>query len=497
VASIAQNFGDNNDILYKIDRFFTRFIGCGLLKKCGITKMADAAASDTLVYEYCDNPILRIVGSNPIISKVLEKCVCAKDLLLDKILVGFLDSTPFRMFKHGDFFREYKKDTFYRFDLLPKANWERLQTETAANVIKEVESATTQQHVNCMIFDDSLYQRTSGKSTELCGVVRDHNDNRNRRGYRMMTGAWTNGEITVPVSQTLLTTKNPDLMIGPDHSLDRRTLRGKRRAMAKETGTDSVKRMVQQAKKADIPFDYILFDTWFSNPSMVVSLKNAGSDVIAMLKKNNTKYIYHDRMHDSDVVRNITEIYRCNRKRRGRSKYLLSIEVIVMDSEGNSIQAKLVYARNRNDRKDWVCFICTDLDLDEEDVLRIYTMRWKIEVYFKVCKQYLKLRTECHSTSYDAITSHMVIVSIRYMIIALDRYYNTDLGSIEDLIYIAQRDVINDMLTQSIVLIINLLLESVQECLGISETQICQMLDVFMDKLPAEWKGKLCISEKT
>ena len=159
-----------------------------------------------------------------------------------------------------------------------------------------------------MIFDDSLYQRTSGKSTELCGVVRDHNDNRNRRGYRMMTGAWTNGEITVPVSQTLLTTKNPDLMIGPDHSLDRRTLRGKRRAMAKETGTDSVKRMVQQAKKADIPFDYILFDTWFSNPSMVVSLKNAGSDVIAMLKKNNTKYIYHDRMHDSDVVRNITEI---------------------------------------------------------------------------------------------------------------------------------------------------------------------------------------------
>lgn len=168
-----------------------------------------------------------------------------------------------------------------------------------------------------------------------------------------------------------------------------------------------------------------------------------------------------------------------------------------MDSEGNSIQAKLVYARNRNDRKDWVCFICTDLDLDEEDVLRIYTMRWKIEVYFKVCKQYLKLRTECHSTSYDAITSHMVIVSIRYMIIALDRYYNTDLGSIEDLIYIAQRDVINDMLTQSIVLIINLLLESVQECLGISEAQICQMLDVFMDKLPAEWKGKLCISEKT
>lgn len=37
------------------------------------------------------------------------------------------------MFKTDTFFRDYKQDTFYRFDKLPGANWERLQLETNVN----------------------------------------------------------------------------------------------------------------------------------------------------------------------------------------------------------------------------------------------------------------------------------------------------------------------------------------------------------------------------
>ncbi|MEH2951367.1 transposase, partial [Sporofaciens sp. JLR.KK001] len=108
-------------------------------------------------------------------------------------------------------------------------------------------------------------------------------------------------------------------------------------------------------------------------------------------------------------------------------------DIIIPDSTGNAMKAKLVYVRNHSNRKDWVCFVCTDMTLDEEKILRAYTMRWKIETYFKMSKSYLKLRTECHSTSYDAITSHMVIVAIRYMILAIERFQNTDNRSLEEL----------------------------------------------------------------
>ena len=69
-------------------------------------------------------------------------------------------------------------------------------------------------------------------------------------------------------------------MVGKDEHADRRTLRGKRRAMAKEKGTVVVQSMVQEAQKAGIPFDYVLFDTWFSNPAQLVALKDIGADVI-------------------------------------------------------------------------------------------------------------------------------------------------------------------------------------------------------------------------
>ena len=83
-------------------------------------------------------------------------------------------------------------------------------------------------------------------------------------------------------------------------------------------------------------------------------------------------------------------IYRKNKKRRGRSRYLLSVEVEII-KDGNVIPAKVVYVRNRNNRKDYLCLLSTDLSLEENEIIRLYGKRWDIEVFFKVCK---KLNTD-------------------------------------------------------------------------------------------------------
>ena len=161
---------------------------------------------------------------------------------------------------------------------------------------------------------------------------------------------------------------------------------------------------------------------------------------------------------------------------------------MVKDQNDNSVPAKLVYARNRNNKKQWVCFVCTDMTLDEEKILRIYTIRWATEVYFRVGKSYLKLRTECHSTSYDAITAHMVIVAIRYMILAVSRFNNTDTRGIEEIMYGIQREIVNEMMDCAIILIIDTMLDSIRECFGATEAQIDQLVCTFISKLPEMWK---------
>lgn len=110
----------------------------------------------------------------------------------------------------------------------------------------------------------------------------------------------------------------------------------------------------------------------------------------------------------------LTFIYRKNKKRRGRSKYLLSGLVNVV-KDGKIIPAKVVYVLNKNKRKEYLCIISTNTKLDENEIIRIYGKRWDIEVFFKVCKSYLHLSKECRSISYDAMTAHTAVVFTRYM----------------------------------------------------------------------------------
>ena len=102
--------------------------------------------------------------------------------------------------------------------------------------------------------------------------------------------------------------------------------------------------LIQTAQKAGLTAKYVLFDSWFSSPRAVVALKQEhGLETIAMVKKSSKiKYGYQDGRF------NIKEIYSKNRKRRGHSKYLLSVNVTIGDE---AIPAKIVCVRNKSKKK--------------------------------------------------------------------------------------------------------------------------------------------------
>ena len=489
--SIAEIFDNSKQLLDSVDRFIKLYIGSTLLRKCNILKLVDSYTRATVDYDYCDSPLRNLIG-NIETSKILENCISAKRLLRDKLLACFASMSMYFMFKN-DMISDYKQDTYYRFDRMPKANWERLQLETARNVINDIEDRMSDNHINVLIFDDSLYRRRRGKGTDLCARVFDHCDHKMRLGYRMMTGGWSNGDVFIPFSQVLLSTREERNMIGKDDPVDKRTLRGKRRELAKQKGTQVVHSMVQSATEAGIPFDYVLFDTWFSNPAQLLDLKEIGADVIAMIKKSSTKYIWKDPDTGEFQKLNTKEIYSRSKKRVGRSKYLLSVEVTVSDATGREIPARLVYARNTHNRKEWVCFICTDMSIDEETILRAYSMRWNIETYFKMSKSYLKLRTECHSPSYDAITAHMVVVALRYMILAVERFNNTDNRSIMDLFYQIKREIICDIMDKAIIIIVDALLNSVRKLFNATDKKMKELVCLFIEGLPRDWQQRFML----
>lgn len=378
----------------------------------------------------------------------------------------------------GAFKESFSKNTFYRFLNSDKINWLRFTSLLSATIInEEIEPLTDEKRVNTFIIDDSLFNRSSCKKTELGSRVFDHTDMSYKKGYRMLTLGWSDGNTFLPVNSCPLASSKESNIIGPVNSFDKRTIAGKRRILAQKKATDAMLDLLDTADSAGLSADYVLFDSWFSNPAQILDIKSRGMDVITRIKKSSRiKYLY------GGEPLNIKEIYSRNKKRRGRSRYLLSINVMV--GKENPIPAKIVCVRNKANRKDWLAFLCTNPDLSEDEIIRLYGRRWDVEVFFKTCKSLLNLIGECHSLSYDALTAHTAIVFTRYMLLALEQRGNEDLRTLGEIFYYLVNEIADTTFAHTMQILMQAMVASMQEFLKLTEDQIASFMADFASRLP-------------
>jgi hypothetical protein len=394
-TSILPQDQDGQELYNAISSFFCRFKIGNLLRKCNAQKEKGVPVIQIFKYKLCN---------------------------------VFAGKSMYMQQKTGKFRESFSKNTFYRFLNDTRTNWLRFTTMLSKSVADTIEPLTDKSRVNAFIIDDSLFERTSCKMTELGSRVFDHVSMRYTKGYRLLTLGWTDGNTFLPVNSCLLASSKEQNLIGPSHQYDGRSLAGRRRKLAQSKGTDAMIELIKTAMYAGHTADYVLFDTWFSTLAQLVAVKNLGLDAIAMIKKSSRiRYDYEGKQLS------INKIFGICKKRRGRSKYLLSVNVMV--GKDQKIPAKIVCVRNNRNKKDWIAFICTNPDLSEEEIIRIYGKRWQIEVFFKACKSYLNLIGECHSLSYDALTAHVAIVFARYMMLALERRKDEDERTLGELFF--------------------------------------------------------------
>ena len=215
------------------------------------------------------------------------------------------------------------------------------------------------------------------------------------------------------------------------------------------------------------------------------AVKALDYDVIGMVKKTPKMFF---RYNNEDMP--LTSIYKKNKKKRGRSKYLLSVMIEVV-KDGGVILAKVVYVRNRNKKKDCLCLISTDISLNEEEIIRIYGKRWDTEVFFKVYKSYLNLSKECNALSYDAMTAHTAVVFTRYMMLSLEsREANAQRSMGEILLYFT--DEMSDITwIQAFQMLLEMFRTILADNTELSEEKIDELVDAFMNTLPIVLKSRL------
>ena len=449
--SILPQDQDGQEIYNAISLFFSNFKIGNLLRKCNAQKEKGVPVLDIFKYKLCN---------------------------------VFSDRSMYMQQKTGSFKESFSKNTFYRFLNNPKINWLRFTTLLSKAVADAVEPLTADDRVNAFVVDDSLFERTSCRKTELGSRVFDHVSMKYKKGYRLMTVGWTDGNTFLPVNSCLLASSKESNLIGPVDHFDGRSLAARRRKLAQMKGTEAMIELLKSARSAGHRADYVLFDTWFSSPAQLIAVKKLGLDSIAMIKKSNRIYYEY-----KDEQCSIKKIFGICKKRPGRSRYLLSVNVMV--GKDQKIPAKIVCVRNKKNRKDWIAFICTNPDLSEDEIIRIYGKRWQIEVFFKTCKTYLNLITECHSLSYDALTAHTAIVFSRYLMIAMEQRRNEDERTLGEIFFFFTDELADITFGESFQIILNIMIDSVCAIFQPTEEQLQLFIDMFVGRLPEYIRNSL------
>ena len=380
----------------------------------------------------------------------------------------------------------FAKDTVYRFMKMLQINWIRFTTLLASRIIRDaIVPLDSEDRANVLIIDDSMFERNRSKKVELLAKAYDHANHRYRFGFRMLTLGWSDGSSFLPVNSILLSSENKKNRVNEAVKVDKRTAGYKRRLLSIQKGTRAMLELLKTAKKAAVPAKYVLFDSWFSSPSTLHAVKTIGYDVIGMVKKT-PKMFFRYKGEDMSLI----TIYNRNKKRRGRSRYLLSVLVDVV-KDGKVIPAKVVYVRNRNKRKEYLCLISTDTTLDENEIIRIYGKRWDIEVFFKVCKSYLNLSRECNSLSYDAMTAHTAVVFTRYMMLSLESREGNDNRSLGELFLYFSDEMSDITWIQAFRMLLQMFRTILNNNTELSDDKIDELVDTFMNTLPALLKAQL------
>ena len=342
--------------------------------------------------------------------------------------------------KHND--HTISKNAYYRFLSNPSFNWKKFLLLLAVRVTTALRKLTCKSRITVLVLDDSVLRRNRSKAVELLAKVYDHVFHEFVRGFNLLALGWSDGFSFIPLSFVLLSSaKLRNRYQEADEDIDHRTNGWK-------------------ARMAGIRADYILMDSWFTTEPFVKKLSDLGLDVIGMVKDLKQRYYHNGRLYTLPQLAKIAMDK--DNKRLYRS--------LLVRTRKNNLPVRIVFVQNRNKKSELLYLLSTDNALSEDEIIRIYGMRWNIETFFKAGKSLLKLGSEFQTRSYDSAVAHTAIVFARYTFLEWLRRQENDPKTYGGLFFALCEDVQDMELSEALRSLMSLFMETVHGY-GTEETE--------------------------
>jgi DDE superfamily endonuclease len=217
-----------------------------------------------------------------------------------------------------------------------------------------------------LIFDDTIEEKAYSDESELICWYYDHTVKRNVKGINLLSALYYSNGFSLPVSLHFVQKT--------ERVTDSKT--GKDKWESPTSKNDILRQMIASTIQRQIPFRYVLADSWFSSDKNMEFIKlSAKKDFIIPLKDNRNIYL---------------EASSCNKRNPIKITQLEFNTETMQDVwlEGLSFPVHISRQIFQNeDGSEQTLYLCTsDLTVPPSSIASIYKKRWKVEEYHKSLK---------------------------------------------------------------------------------------------------------------
>lgn len=146
-------------------------------------------------------------------------------------------------------------------------------------------------------------------------------------------------------------------------------------------------KLLKLSREAGIRAENAAFDRWFFIPWFIQAVLALGFKRVVIKAKAGFSYTYQDQVYDlPDLWPLLSGQDFKPHQRKGRTYRLASLIVVLKDVG----PVKLVFVKQPMRRRQGMLksvLMCTDVDYPDQHVLRVYLLRWRIEVCYREVKQ--------------------------------------------------------------------------------------------------------------
>jgi hypothetical protein len=218
-----------------------------------------------------------------------------------------------------------------------------------------------------LIFDDSIEEKPYTDENEIICWHYDHTKGRNVKGINFLTTLYHSREVSLPVAF--------HLVAKTESYLDSKSGKMKRRSPT--TKNDHYRQMLQVCVHNEIPFRYVLNDSWYAAADNMMFICHELERHFIMALKSNRK-----------VARSAQD------KNQGRYQTVSTLDLpegAVLEVYLESVDFPLLLIKqlftNGDGSIGMLYLVTSDVTLDAAQLTTIYQRRWKVEEYHRSLKQ--------------------------------------------------------------------------------------------------------------